>query len=275
MGFIWVRRRHVCPFLSIPPSLSSNRHSFLSIVILYMVFGTLYNRYVLRLRGFDQIPQFSIASMKYHAYEALDWLKDIATGMHEGGRSIAAHTGFSRPGSSSTSELGLGGGNGFSHSNINPVSHQNQNPNLSREGSTRNGSSSGFVRPQSGTGLGPGKGRRGEINPVSHQAQSRMESGDSPLFQPAPPAKKEKSLPKPLELETTGSTKEEREFMLGDDEVDEGDDVVDAFPKSRTVNATPQQPSPAGATTSAAGHVDSSSAALRGRDLGGGDVTRL
>lgn len=38
----------------------------------YTALGTLYNRYVLQLRGFDQIPQFSVESMKYHAREATD-----------------------------------------------------------------------------------------------------------------------------------------------------------------------------------------------------------
>jgi hypothetical protein len=252
------------------PSLNSNQHSTLSISILYVVFGVLYNRYVLRLRGFDQIPQFSIASMKYHAHEVLDWLKDVATGMHEGGRTIGAHSGFFSS-SSSASELGLGGGSGFSHPNVNPVSHQNQNQNQNhgREGGTRNGSSSGFVRPQSGTGLGPENGRRGEINPVSHQAQSRMESRDSLASQP-PRAKKENLPPRPLQLETGASSMEDREFMLGDDE---GDDVGDAPSKPSTVDVTLQPPSLAGITTS--GHVGSNSTVPRGRDLGGGDVTRL
>ncbi len=32
----------------------------------YTVLGVLYNRFVLQLRGFDQIPQFSVESMNYH-----------------------------------------------------------------------------------------------------------------------------------------------------------------------------------------------------------------
>ncbi|KAJ3544610.1 hypothetical protein NMY22_g2724 [Coprinellus aureogranulatus] len=64
-GFIW----NLFVFLAV---------AFLSLLAAYTVLGTLYNRYVLQLRGFDQIPQFSLESMKYHTSEAIDWLKDIA-----------------------------------------------------------------------------------------------------------------------------------------------------------------------------------------------------
>jgi cation-dependent mannose-6-phosphate receptor len=36
-------------------------------LLLYLVGGFLYNRFVLQLKGFDQIPQFSLTSLKYHA----------------------------------------------------------------------------------------------------------------------------------------------------------------------------------------------------------------
>jgi len=39
-------------------------------LMLYLVCGTLYNRFVLNLSGFDQIPQFSWASLTYHVSEA-------------------------------------------------------------------------------------------------------------------------------------------------------------------------------------------------------------
>jgi hypothetical protein len=35
-------------------------HKFSAFLMAYAVLGTLYNRYILRLRGVDQIPQFSI-----------------------------------------------------------------------------------------------------------------------------------------------------------------------------------------------------------------------
>jgi cation-dependent mannose-6-phosphate receptor len=249
--------------------------SSLSLVIMYMVFGTLYNRYVLRLRGVDQIPQFSIASMKYHAHEALDWMKDIAVGMHEGGRSMGTNSGFfPRSGLNPESELGLGGSRGFSRSEANPVSHQTQNQANNREGSTGTGSSGGFVRPQIQTGNRNSK--RGEMNPISHQAQSRIEHGES-LSPPPPPMPlvKENPRPKPLELETSGSTKEEREFMLGDDEGEEGEDVGVALP-SRVPAPVSQRLDPANADVSGVRDAEGNNAVtMRGRDLGGGNVTRL
>ena len=109
--------------------LTTNRT--LSLLVLYIVFGTLYNRYVLHLRGIDQFPQFSIASMKYHAHEALDWMKDVAGGMREGGRSMGANS-------------GLFPGGSFSRTDINPISHQNQAP---VSGSSAEPAHGGFVRP--------------------------------------------------------------------------------------------------------------------------------
>ncbi|KAG5220104.1 vacuolar sorting receptor [Salix suchowensis] len=55
--------------------------SALILVMIYLVVGTLHNRFVLQLQGFDQVPQFSITSMTYHARHAIDWLREaIATG---------------------------------------------------------------------------------------------------------------------------------------------------------------------------------------------------
>jgi len=225
-------------------TLKLTKHSTISIIILYMVFGTLYNRYVLRLRGFDQIPQFSLASMKYHAHEALDWLKDIASGMREGGRSMGSNSGFF-PHSDLSSAAGFGGGGEFPRTDTTPVSHQSQQPTHGRTGS---GGGGGFMRPQTRTSS---NGKRGEINPVSHQAQSQMERGESSSPPSLPPLPvKEKPRPKPFELETTGSTREEREFMLGDDEAEEGDDVGVAL---RRPMPPTQQVGPVVASSSAAG----------------------
>lgn len=213
----------------------------LSIVIMYLVFGTLYNRYVLRLSGVDQIPQFSITSMKYHAREALDWMKDIAIRMHEGGRSIGANSGFF-PGSSLDSESELGRSRGFSRTDTNPISHQNQT--YGREGSTgpvSGGGGGGNFMPRMRSGVG--NGRRGEINPISHQAQSRADNGES-SSSPSSPALpgKEKPRPKPIQLESTGSTREEREFMLADDEDDESDDVGMTLSKPAPAPSHPPEP---------------------------------
>jgi hypothetical protein len=46
-------------------------------MILYLVCGMLYNRFVLKLSGFDQVPQFSLTSLKYHASSSFETLTDI------------------------------------------------------------------------------------------------------------------------------------------------------------------------------------------------------
>lgn len=47
------------------------------LLMIYLVLGTLYNRFVLGLSGFDQIPQFSIDSAKYHLSNGLDYARDF------------------------------------------------------------------------------------------------------------------------------------------------------------------------------------------------------
>ncbi|KXN84971.1 hypothetical protein AN958_11816 [Leucoagaricus sp. SymC.cos] len=64
----------------------------LILLMTYTVLGTLYNRYVLQLRGYDQIPQFSVESMRYHAREAVDWIQDIMAAYNIGGREVSHHT---------------------------------------------------------------------------------------------------------------------------------------------------------------------------------------
>jgi hypothetical protein len=226
----------------------------------------------MHLRGIDQIPQFSIASMKYHAHESLDWLKDIVVGMHEGGRSIGANSGFFyRSGSGVDSESGLGGGRGFSRTGTNPVSHQSQNQT---HGGTASGNGGGFVRPKPRTGSELGNSKHGDINPISHQAQSRADNGESSSL-PTHPAKKDSPRPNSIQVDTADSTKEEREFMLGDDEGDEGDDVGVALSKPIPTPA-PQRLDPVVSSASVAPDAESGDASeMRGRDLGGGDAMRL
>lgn len=148
--------------------------------MIYTVLGTLYNRYVLQLRGFDQIPQFSIESMKYHSSEALDWLKDIAANLDIPGNNNTAH---SRSGS------GGGGRPPWSASSgprtPNPVSHQAQVLSAGVGGvQARSGGAydeeSAMEPPSAGAAAGfvrPGTGSRGTVhpttatNPVSHQTQ--------------------------------------------------------------------------------------------------------
>ncbi|KAG6848367.1 hypothetical protein H0H93_000822 [Arthromyces matolae] len=117
--------------------------TIIGIALLYLVAGTLYNRFVLRLSGWDQIPKFSIESMKYHASEAIDWVKDL-TGIGHGRYHypIPGHDGEREQ-----EEGLLGGGGRSANSNLNtPFS----------------GGSTAFPRSAQGTG---------RLNPVSHHAQ--------------------------------------------------------------------------------------------------------
>jgi hypothetical protein len=160
--------------------------------MLYIVLGTLYNRYVLHLTGFDQIPQFSLESMKYHGGEAVEWFRDAMSRFYEGGQRMGT----------------------------NPVSHQTQagvgDPNAGV-----------FVRaPRRGNASGA---RRVETNPVSHQNQAQAAGMDG--FGRPKPASRVPEVPKArgrgfdVERGSGAATREEREFMLGDDEDEEGEEM--------------------------------------------------
>ncbi|KAF5385162.1 hypothetical protein D9615_000918 [Tricholomella constricta] len=246
--------------------------TIISLALLYLVAGTLYNRFVLRLRGIDQIPKFSIEGMKYHASEAFDWIKDLTNGArgHGGGYDRMPNDNLNAP---------FSGGGSFPRSaastgGINPISHQTQVSGVPSEGG------GGFVRPHpsrstsGGMGAGAAATRRAEINPVSHQAQASAQLepsqpvADHGPLPPAPPLVpvKDKHRPKAFDLE---STMQEREFMLGDDE--EEDDVSSARP-----TAAPPRASAEAITRATDGTPASEDAAvLRGRDMGTEGVTRL
>ncbi|PFH46052.1 hypothetical protein AMATHDRAFT_70700 [Amanita thiersii Skay4041] len=205
--FEW-RTHHACP--THESSLAWRIFTFLIVLILilllaYTVLGTLYNRYVLRLRGFDQIPQFSIESMKYHGHEALDWIRDITSNLYESNQRNGDLP-FRRPGGSPNTP--------------NPFSHFTQsNPNPE------------FTRPQSN------KTTSGQldINPVSHQSQVQMQNNadrsQSELTAPqSPPPKSNREAAKQPALK-------EDQFMLGEDDEDIGQEM-------EPVNNVPSRPQP-------------------------------
>ena len=225
--------------------------------LLYVAAGTLYNRYILQLRGVDQIPQFSLESMKYHASEAIDLFKDLAGRMRSGGA-------YNRT-SSGSYHARLPSHRTPSSAGINPVSHQTQVPSATSESG-----GGGFVRPQP-----RGPSTAGKINPVSHQAQTTtlsappLPSTVNRTDQPPPPPKKDRPRPIPMNLE---STAEEREFMLGDDE-DEGDypsgPILQSAAPLQATNVAPLVEVAAGSTQTSDAVVE------RGRDMGSDGIIRL
>ncbi|PPQ72414.1 hypothetical protein CVT24_002985 [Panaeolus cyanescens] len=219
---------------------------FLVLLMTYTVLGTLYNRYVLQLRGFDQIPQFSIESMKYHGSEALDWIRDIAA------------------------QFNIGTG-GHSHGNYdslpsagirtpNPVSHQAQVGGLGPQDLESTGQQNGFVRPQRiPSTVNPFQ--RAEINPVSHHSQSLSFSASNPQSPP--------SLAHPQPQTPTQPIRQSgNEFTLDDE--DDGEELVDVNPPQSS-SSPPSQTTPTATNIPHAPTTPTSTntaAAARGRDLG-------
>ncbi|KIK63223.1 hypothetical protein GYMLUDRAFT_41547 [Collybiopsis luxurians FD-317 M1] len=225
------------------------------LVMVYLVLGTLYNRYVLNLRGFDQIPQFSLEAMKYHSREAVDWFRDVMSQLYEGGQ--RAGWGGNVPRSWGSGNAGFGGGSqlapggGFRRPNprntpvANSFSHQAQ-------------VDVGGGRESDGAERTPAAAPR--TNPVSHQSQTSV----APAPAPAP----QKPEPLPVKkFESAPSTAEERTFMLGDD--DEEEDVI-ATPMTAAVN-TSTRPSEGDSETIEGETI----AQLRGRDKGEEGSIRL
>jgi len=246
----------------------------------YTVLGTLYNRYVLQLRGFDQIPQFSMESMKYHGREALDWIKDVVStldiGGHASGGAAGGHSGLSS-----------------APTPTNPVSHHSQafGTGDNQEGAAFGGGGGGFIRPQASRTRSAAF-QRFETNPVSHQSQVNAQIAQSLSFStteshsPSPSAKSPvytesniPQIPRSGPPDSPGLTKDERDFMLGDDEDAEELGDISAPPplpqKSASSHPPPQGAAPNISTTNSVGSEENPAAALRGRDLGGGDVIRL
>ncbi|KIJ97047.1 hypothetical protein K443DRAFT_681833 [Laccaria amethystina LaAM-08-1] len=264
---------------------------FLVLLMTYTVLGTLYNRYVLQLRGFDQIPQFSVESMKYHGSEAWNWISDIISGLDIGGG------GLNRPGPTSASTPS---GLPFSANSIvtpNPVSHhaQTQGTNIDPEdiigpaplgrGLGGAAGAGGFVRPQLQT-RGSSFSRKPETNPVSHQTQVNaaiaaqslsFTASKSPPPKSPPHPRQQQPLPSSAPSSSTTpraavrpglgpTTGEERQFMLGDDQG--GDD-------GQEMDFVKPAPSEDDTAAGSSNGSNSSMAVLRGRDLGGGEMTRL
>ncbi|KAF5375607.1 hypothetical protein D9757_008549 [Collybiopsis confluens] len=169
------------------------------LVMLYLVLGTLYNRYILNLRGFDQIPQFSLEAMKYHSREALDWFRDLMSQFYEGsqrsgwGGNVPRSWGGARGGS----QVGTGGG------------FRRPNPELLQQ-------------------------RICSVNKL----KSMLVQGDQKRC-PMRKIRELPTRPEPLpvkKFEPAPSTADERTFMLGD--TDEEDEVFGTTPITGGSNAS-------------------------------------
>lgn len=227
------------------------------ILMTYTVLGTLYNRYVLQLRGFEQLPQFSAESMRYHTNEAIDWLKDISAGLgaghsRNGGRPFGA-TGSGEP--------------------TNPVSHHTQTTYGDEE------LGGGFLRQPQGRPSHP----RMDTNPVSHHSQVHAEQQAQSLSMP-PPIPHQAASPSPpqppakdhqtnrVDSQSAGPHGEGKEFMLGDDE---GEETEEKSAGHSRQELSADLTAPRGLIASPKVSPSSDATALRGRDLGEGNVIRL
>ena len=186
----------------------------------YAVLGTLYNRYVLQLRGVDQIPQFSIESMKYHGGEALDWIKDLIAGLNIGGH----RSGSTLYGGLPSTDHPSGG-----LRTPNPASHHSQTSvsgspdDLEENGGPNSNGGGGLIRPQKNKNRAA-PFQRLDINPVSHQSQVIAQSLSFSAVASPPPTQLQHHTHdlspqgRQLATDTRDSSKEERDFMLGNDE---------------------------------------------------------
>ncbi|KAF8639602.1 hypothetical protein AX16_010271 [Volvariella volvacea WC 439] len=244
--------------------------TILSLLMFYAVLGTLYNRFVLNLRGFDQIPQFSVESMRYHASEAWDWMKDVYANYRQNG-GFRSYEGYRPAGGIFRAE---------NDAPTNPVSHHTQSQaDSSDSGAFRlgpgdvesvGGSRGGFVRPT--PRISPNT-RGVETNPVSHYTQSQQIQYQSQQ-PPSPPPKQPPAKP---QAESSRGASKEAEFSLSDDDESDEQELDDVRPSSNNGSSTTTSGSEFPSTSIGRGTSDrpQDATALRGRDLDGGGVTRL
>ncbi|KNZ72943.1 Putative mannose 6-phosphate receptor-like protein [Termitomyces sp. J132] len=236
--------------------------TLIGLALLYLIAGTLYNHYVLRLQGFDQIPRFSLLSMRYHVSEVADWFKDL-TGIGSNKYNYrmpeeGLHTPFS-------------GGNVFPRSaqstGLNPVSHHTQvSSSPSVESAGRGSGGGAFVRPYTSR-TSSASGNKPEINPISHQAQTSVTASAAPpppMSDPSQPQSQSQSqqaespshaAASSINIEPEPAKEKHRPppFDLGDDDDDEANSGSAMIP-SRQAGAAAQE---------------------RGRNLGNDGVIRL
>lgn len=178
--------------------------------------------------------------MKYHAREAADWTKDI----------LAAY-----------STSGNGGHVPRRSATVNPFSHQTQaNEELNINNSIGRPPATFTRSPQVDT------------NPVSHHTQSRAETQsihNSPSPPPPPPKQTPAQItPRRVALGSRGPTKEEQDFMLGEEEEEEGQELENK-PISASSVSSPLPDASTRGPPNILNRGDADVAAIRGRDSEG------
>ncbi|KAH8823043.1 mannose-6-phosphate receptor binding domain-containing protein [Flagelloscypha sp. PMI_526] len=142
---------------------------------LYLLLGTAYNRYVLGLQGFDQIPSFTWEGFRWHVSEMLDLARDWFQGSSFGTPGLRnAERGWNIQTPASASAA----------ADPSPWSHQSTVPNgggarmpqpkpFPRGGGVP---PQPFSKPQPVGRAGPPRG----LNPASHFTQSQSQDGPPP-----------------------------------------------------------------------------------------------
>jgi hypothetical protein len=215
-------------------------------LMLYIVLGTLYNRYVLQLRGFDQLPQFSAESARYHAVQAMDWVR-------------SGYEGWQGRGSVSLRD--------HHHDHLNGPAARTPDRTSPAPGNE-------FVRANNGArgSAAAGKQRaQPEPNPVSHFSQAQQQPSAGPA---EPPTQSAPSRPKDIEM---GSTKEEKSFLVGEDEdEDANEDITAAATASRARQVQgAATPTPASSTAEQPPAQGQTAAEMRGRVSGEGEDGKI
>ncbi|THU88501.1 hypothetical protein K435DRAFT_782031, partial [Dendrothele bispora CBS 962.96] len=230
----------------------------LILLALYTTLGTLYNCYVLKLRGFDQLPQFSIEGIRYHTAEVFDFAKaslrdggwrEIVEKIKEGAiAGVALLIGFVTRSDHRGGPSAAARGQGY-------YGRVPSGPEERAESGFHPGVDIGSGRGTPDSNNTPAaKGGIGEINPVSHFSQSQAQVHGQQQSQPPPPSPmagqdQGQEVTTPVKKKNTGdvkSTKEEKTFLI-EDEDDDGEDIV--LQDNPTTQPTAASPTSAQTTT--------------------------
>ena len=264
------RVQFACP-TNPPSSFSFFRFLFytlLSVTIIYLICGTLYNRYVLELHGFEQIPKFSVEAVRWHLKEGLSWARGYESWQSGAGLNPVSHHvveeggaggGFVRPerGRGMNAGSGRGGGPGVGITRgglggeINPVSDHAQTQ-LHAESQQQPQSPATYVRGGGPESVNTRGGLGGEINPVSDYARTQLHAQTPAKPQPPPslsttsqPQPPPVSVPAPPPTLVQAPSEEEQSFAIeedgsgseeesdSDEEEDEDEDERSDTPQNR------------------------------------------